>query len=237
MAAARPEAGRRAPPPVAAYSVKNPEEGVDIRQGPTAANGSLKGNPQLAGTLYKMGRRLKGWHERYYELKGTELLCYKDATKQALSGTIDLLTCTRVGLSRPSSYGFTFEIQAPERAHVFAVKSSEERDLWKKTITDIMAGSKTSGGHTVADNGGAATVETTTIKAPATKTQSMERRDQQITGTPPDQSAVESLRELLKSLPEGTMLPPPVDLLEVEEEWKKQPTAIEQLRQFLVTCP
>lgn len=94
-----------------------------------------------------------------------------------------------------------------------------------------------SGGHTVADNGGAATVETTTIKAPATKTQSMERRDQQITGTPPDQSAVESLRELLKSLPEGTMLPPPVDLLEVEEEWKKQPTAIEQLRQFLVTCP
>lgn len=27
--------------------------------------------------------------------------------------------CTRVGLSRPSSYGFTFEIQAPERAHVF----------------------------------------------------------------------------------------------------------------------
>ena len=41
---------------------------------------SSAGQPQLAGTLYKMGRRLKGWHERYYELKGTELLCYKDAT-------------------------------------------------------------------------------------------------------------------------------------------------------------
>eukprot|EP00731_Ephydatia_muelleri_P029322 Em0020g966a len=235
MAAARPEVGRRVPPPVAAYSVKNSVEGVDILQGSTPANGTLKGNerlkePQLAGTLYKMGRRLKGWHERYYELKGTELVCYKDATKQALSGTIDLLTCTRVGISRPSSYGFTFEIQAPDRTHVFAVRSAEERDLWKKTITDLMAGSKTSDGHKVADDVGVATAETST---PA---QSVERRDQQQSATSPDQSAIESLRELLKSLPEGTILPP-TDPSEGEEEWRKQPTAIEQLRHFLVTCP
>lgn len=191
-----------------------------------------------------MGRRLKGWHERYYELKGTELVCYKDATVSSrgpradLGGGGDVLCsvyigvcvcvyalcvcvlclcmciynvhktayvfclvssrvetsaqrnyrpvncksrtsgpfclrccfvsnpqCTRVGISRPSSYGFTFEIQAPDRTHVFvssfalhihrvemmmscqytgqAVRSAEERDLWKKTITDLMAGSKT----------------------------------------------------------------------------------------------
>lgn len=56
-----------------------------------------------------------------------------------------------------------------------------------------------------------------------------------ISPDPPAQCAVELLRELLNSLPESSL--PPAGPSGVEEEWRKQPTAIEQLRQFLLACP
>lgn len=242
MAAAGAVVDKKAPSPVAAYSVNNPEESVDFGNSSAGPNASLKRNGklqqlQLAGTLYKMGRRFKGWHERYYELNGTELQCYKDSAKHALSGSIDLLTCTRVGISRPSSYGFTFEIQAPERMHVFAAKSSEEREQWRKTIADIISGSKRPKDHVAGDG------DREIVAASADAKEQPERKDttqpeRKDTAQPtPNLSAVESLRELLKSLPETTQPLEHSDLPEGEEEWRKQPTAIEQLRQYLVTCP
>ena len=47
MAAARTEVGKRAPPPVATYSVNNEEDSVDVRYEPTTSGGSLRGNVRL----------------------------------------------------------------------------------------------------------------------------------------------------------------------------------------------
>lgn len=39
----------------------------------------------MRGNLHKLGKRFKGWHQRYFEVQGSHMYYYKNATVSELS--------------------------------------------------------------------------------------------------------------------------------------------------------
>lgn len=96
----------------------------------------------MSGTLQKMGRRLKRWTPRYFELQGSKLHYYRTPSKHEYLGAIDLKICYSATPSPIVSFGSTFELRTLDRVHILAARTHGSREEWISAIKEKMMPSK-----------------------------------------------------------------------------------------------
>lgn len=137
-----------APPPIIVSGPPNdPIASNGGRDSPDESHGAQRADSVrmpvlMAGTLQKMGRRLKRWTPRYFELQGSKLHYYKTPSKQEYLGAIDLKLCYSATLSSIVSFGSTFELRTLYRTHILAARTREDRERWLSSINEKIMPSK-----------------------------------------------------------------------------------------------
>lgn len=92
----------------------------------------------IAGYLHKQGRILKQWKQRYFEIQGNCMYCYKNTEKKECLGYIDLYKSYYVGSTTAASFGSSFELQTWDRTHLLAARSESDMKKWIEAIKDKM---------------------------------------------------------------------------------------------------
>ena len=54
----------------------------------------------IEGNLQKLGRRFKGWHQRYFRIKGSHMYYYKKAVSPTSCIAADYHTHSQLGLDK-----------------------------------------------------------------------------------------------------------------------------------------
>jgi len=91
---------------------------------------------QKVGTLFQQGNRIKGRKQIHAVLQRHELSCFKDAKERNPSLVISLHNLSDIefkdSTSKKSPY--CFQLNMPDRSHVFSSPNQEERDEWVQCI-------------------------------------------------------------------------------------------------------
>jgi len=91
--------------------------------------------PLIAGFLWKKGKLLGGFQERFYELRNEHLYVFKSQTSPTPSDVIiiEIQDRLRVDFCEESGYwGFTLHLKKEDRQ--FFCKSEDDRKVWVKAI-------------------------------------------------------------------------------------------------------
>lgn len=93
-----------------------------------------------SGILQKIGRKLKLWKSRYFEVQEQQVYYYKTERKRHCLGAVDLKICYHVAASDAANFGYAFEVQTTARTHLFAARTEADRQKWIDVITEKMGG-------------------------------------------------------------------------------------------------
>jgi hypothetical protein len=93
---------------------------------------------EVFGYLQKKGRRLKAWHQRWFEIRGQHMYYFKSNSKKQCLGEIQLSICSQVRASDVASFGHPFEVVTKERTHILAARTTEDMEKWIDAINKNM---------------------------------------------------------------------------------------------------
>ena len=91
----------------------------------------------MKGWMTKKGAVRKNWSRRWFELRGTSLVYYKDehATSSSKKGQVDLSRCLSVQRAKnPDARPFEFEVVSAHRVYRFASEDETDLAAWLQAI-------------------------------------------------------------------------------------------------------